>query len=79
MQEQARDTEARLHKGVAHIKRVFSGDENMMILQTYYRQNNYKPTDALRGSVSLLLEIPFFMAAYQFLSHLKILEGVRCV
>lgn len=76
MQEEARDTEARLHDGVAHIKKVFSGDEKMMILQTYYRQNHYKPTDALRGSTSLLLEIPFFMAAYQYLSHLKILEGV---
>lgn len=76
MQEAARDIDAKLHDGVTHIKKTFSGDERMMILQTYYRQNNYKPTDALRGSVSLLLEIPFFMAAYQFLSHLEILEGV---
>ena len=76
MQEEARDTEARLHDGVLHIKKMFSGDERMMILQTYYRQNHYKPTDALRGSVSLLLEIPFFIAAYQFLSHLEILNGV---
>lgn len=76
MQEAARDIDNKLHDGVAHIKKTFSGDERMMILQTYYRQNNYKPTDALRGSVSLLLEIPFFMAAYQFLSHLEILQGV---
>lgn len=75
MQEEARDIDAKLSKGVAHIKKSFSGDERMMILQTYYRQNNYKPTDALKGSVSLLLEIPFFMAAYQFLSHLDILKG----
>ena len=76
MQEEARDIENKLSRGVAHIKKTFSGDERMMILQTYYRQNNYKPTDALNGSVSLLLEIPFFMAAYQFLSHLDILDGV---
>ncbi len=76
MQEASRDIEAKLHDGVAHIKKTFKGDERMMILQTYYRQNNYKPTDALNGSVSLLLEIPFFMAAYQFLSHLDILDGV---
>ena len=76
MQEAARDTEARLHDGAAHIKKTFSGDERMMILQTYYRQNHYKPTDALSGSISLLREIPFFMAAYQFLSHLEILKGV---
>ena len=76
MQEEARDIEAKLHDGVAHIKKTFKGDERMMILQAYYQENNYKPTDALKGSVSLLLEIPFFMAAYQFLSHLSILKGV---
>ncbi|MBQ8165902.1 MAG: YidC/Oxa1 family membrane protein insertase, partial [Lachnospiraceae bacterium] len=76
MQEEARDMDLKLSKGVKHIKKSFSGDERMMILQAYYRQNNYKPTDALNGSVSLLLEIPFFMAAYQFLSHLNILNGV---
>lgn len=76
MQEKARDTDAKLRRGVTHIKKTFTGDERMMILQTYYRQNHYKPTDALNGSVSLLLEIPFFMAAYQFLSHLTILDGV---
>ncbi len=75
MQEQSRDTEARLQDGVAHIKKTFKGDERMMMLQTYYRQNNYKPTHVLKGSVSLLLEIPFFMAAYQFLSSLNILSG----
>ena len=76
LQEQERDVQAKLQRGVAHIKKTFSGDERMMMLQTYYRQNNYKPTDALHGSISLLLEIPFFIAAYQFLSHLQILQGV---
>ena len=76
MQEQARDTEAKLHDGVVHIKKTFSGNERMMMLQTYYRQNDYSPVKSLRSSVSLLLEIPFFMAAYQFLSGLKLLQGV---
>ncbi|MBR5632655.1 MAG: YidC/Oxa1 family membrane protein insertase, partial [Clostridia bacterium] len=76
MQEAARDTEAKLKRGVDHIKKTFSGDERMMMLQAYYRQNDYKPTSSLNGSVSLLLEIPFFMAAYQFLSHLDLLNGV---
>lgn len=76
MQEEVRDTEAKLSKGINHIKKTFSGDERMMILQVYYKQNHYSPLSALNGSVSLLLEIPFFMAAYQFLSHLDILKGV---
>ena len=77
MQEEARDIDAKLRDGVSHIKKMFSGDEKMMVLQTYYRQNNYKTTSALNGSVSLLLEIPFFMAAYQFLSHLELLNGAK--
>lgn len=39
MQEEERETELHLHKGVAHIKKTFRGDERMMMLQTYYRQN----------------------------------------
>ena len=68
IQLEARDTENKLGPVVAHIKKTFSGDERMMILQTYYRQNHYSPLSVLNGSVSLMLEIPFFMAAYQFLS-----------
>ncbi|MBQ6116634.1 MAG: YidC/Oxa1 family membrane protein insertase [Oscillospiraceae bacterium] len=75
VQEQARDREAALAPGVAHIKKTFSGNERMMMLQTYYRQNRYLPLNAFSGSVSLLLEIPFFMAAYQFLSNLPLLNG----
>ena len=76
LQEEERDMEARLHRGVTHIKKTFRGDEKMMILQTYYRQNNYKPTYVLRSAVSLFLEIPFFIAAYRFLSGLELIKGV---
>lgn len=75
MQEEVRNKEAKIHDGVEHIKKTFSGDERMMILQTYYRQNDYKPTDILNGSISLFMQIPFFMAAYQFLSNLNTLHG----
>ena len=76
IQIEARDTENKLKDVVTHIKKTFSGDERMMILQTYYRQNNYNPMSVLSGSISLLLEVPFFMAAYQFLSGLDLFYGV---
>ena len=76
MQEAERDIENKLRDGISHIKKTFKGDEKMMMLQTYYRQNDYRPTDVFKGSVSLFLEIPFFIAAYQFLSHLQLLHGV---
>ena len=75
MQEKARLKEEKLKKGVTHIKNTFSGDEKMMMLQTYYAQNKYSPLSALSGAVSLLLEVPFFMAAYQFLSKVSLLSG----
>ena len=76
MQERERDTEARLHQGISHIKKTFKGDEKMMMLQVYYRQNDYRPLDIIKGSISLFLEIPFFIAAYNFLSGLSCLQGV---
>lgn len=76
VQQKERDIQAKLRDGVAHIKKSFSGDERMMILQTYYRQNHYQPARAVLGSLSLFLQIPFFIAAYQFLSNLQALQGV---
>ena len=75
MQEEERVRSQKLSRGVAHIKKAFKGDERFMMLQTYYRQNGYKPYYALKGSMSLLLEIPFFIAAFNFLSGLDILAG----
>ncbi len=74
MQKEERDVEAKIAPGVAHIKKTFRGDERFMMLQTYYRQNNYSPFNVLKGSLSLLLQVPFFMAAYRFLSSLETLK-----
>lgn len=46
-----------------------------MIISTYYRQNHYHPLYALRGVFPLLIQIPFFIAAYHFLSDLNLLHG----
>lgn len=59
---------------VDHIRKVFTGDERFMILQTYYRKQDYHPLYSLRSSLPLLLQIPFFIAAYHFLSHLSLLN-----
>lgn len=74
IQKQENDTQARLKPVVDHIKKSFKGDEQYMMLQTYYKINGYKPYYALRGSISLLIQIPFFIAAYSFLSSLSLLN-----
>lgn len=75
MQEQERDKVNSMAKWVNHIKKTFKGDERYMMLTTYYRQQNYKPIYALRSSLSLILQIPFFIAAYHYLSNLPLLNG----
>ncbi len=74
-QNKERALQKKLKNKVNDIKAVFSGDEKHMILLTYYRQNNYHPLYSLRGMLSLLFEIPFFIAAYHFLSELTLLRG----
>ena len=61
--------------GIARIKKAFKGDEQYMMLNTYYRQNHYHPIMALRSSFGILIQIPFFLAAYHTLSSLPDLMG----
>ena len=74
-QEIERNTVKRLKPKIDLIKAVFTGDERFMILQTLYRQNHYHPAYALRSTFGILLQVPFFMAAYSCLSNLEILKG----
>jgi len=76
LQKVERDQRIALAPGIARIKAAFKGDERYMILSTFYRQNHYHPMYALRNSLSLLIQVPFFIAAYHFLSHLDALNGV---
>ena len=76
-QQVERDTEKELEPGVQRIKKSFTGDEQYMILSTYYRQHHYHPIMALRSSFGLLIQIPFFIAAYIFLSKLPALKGAH--
>ena len=75
IQDEEQELEARIEPSVAHIRKTFHGDERFMMLQALYRLNGYKPFYALKGSLPLLLEIPFFIAAYHFLSNLDQLRG----
>ena len=47
-QQIERDTQAKLKPGIDRIKQTFKGDEQYMILSTFYRQNHYHPMMALR-------------------------------
>ncbi|MDR2447170.1 MAG: membrane protein insertase YidC [Treponema sp.] len=74
-QHEERLIQKRMKRKLNDIRAVFKGDERQMIINTYYRQMRYSPLSALRSSVGLLLQIPFFLAAYWFLSHTPSLAG----
>jgi YidC/Oxa1 family membrane protein insertase len=73
--KEERSLQQRMKKKLADIRQVFMGDERQMIINTYYRQMGYSPVFVVKASVGLLLQIPFFIAAYQFLSRASMLSG----
>lgn len=74
-QDIERKKQKQMEAGIARIKKTFKGDEQYMILTTFYRQNHYHPLMALRSSFGLLIQVPFFIAAYSFLSNMPALQG----
>ncbi len=72
LQEQERQKQKDMEHWVKHIRKTFRGDERFMMLSTYYRQQNYMPVNAIKGSLSLLLQIPFFIAAYHYLTSVNL-------
>ncbi len=61
---------------IDEIKRAYKGQERFYYIKTINRQHNYSAFKALIPILSLLLQIPFFIAAYQFLEHYEPLKEV---
>lgn len=76
LEDKQREKKRFMKPYVDRIKASFKGDERVMILQAYYRENDYGLKNVFMESVSLFLQIPFFIAAYNFLSGLSLMQGV---
>ena len=74
-QKKERDLQKKLKPKTDKIKAVFKGDERYLVLSTYYKQNHYHPIYALRNNFGLFIQIPFFIAAYSYISHSESLQG----
>ena len=76
--EKIQDEECKIQDKMASqvksIKKNFKGDERFMLLKTCYRQHNYHPIMGLRTSLNILIQIPFFMAAYLYFNNSEILQ-----
>ena len=59
--------QSRMKPDIDIIKKTFKGDEKFLLLQACYKIYGYKTIYAFRGTLGLLIQIPFFMAAYYFI------------
>lgn len=75
-QEEERALKKRMEPKEKMIRRCFRGQERFAMISTLYRQSGYSPLMTLRASIGILLQIPFFLAAYLLLSNMAALNGV---
>ncbi|MDR2965755.1 MAG: YidC/Oxa1 family membrane protein insertase [Treponema sp.] len=75
-QKEDRELQKQMKPKLDNIRSVYKGDKRQMIINTYYRQMGYSPVGILKSSMGLLLQVPFFIAAYNFLSNTRMLSGV---
>jgi YidC/Oxa1 family membrane protein insertase len=74
-QEAERNVQKLLKPKLKQFRQAFSGAERHAMIDTLYRQAGYHPIYAMRSSVGLLLQLPFWIAAYQLLSRYEPLHG----
>lgn len=74
-QEDERALQRKMAGKLAEIKAVYLGRERYMFTRAVYRMFGYHPLLALRTSMGLLIQIPFFFAAYNLLNGNPALQG----
>lgn len=60
---------------IDEFKSVYKGYELHLYINNVYRINKYHPAYSLRGLVSLVIQIPFFMGAYAYLTSYTGFQG----
>ena len=74
-QNQERALQNQMKPFLSRIRRFYHGEEKQFLIRAFYRQKHYSPLNIIRSSIGLILQIPFFITAYQFLSHTASLRG----
>ena len=71
-----KDIQNKMKPKIDEYKSVYKGYEQHLYIKNVYRLNNYHPIYSLRGLLSLFIQIPFFIGAYNFLSTYEGFVGV---
>ena len=70
-QQKERDMQSKMKPMIDNIKAVYKGDQAYLLIRTCQRINGYKTIYAFRGVLGLLIQIPFFLAGYNFFTSLS--------
>ena len=73
--EKEKEIQSKMKPKIDELKSVYKGYELHLYIKNVYRLNNYHPIYSLRSLLSLLIQIPFFIGAYQFLSSYAGFDG----
>ncbi|MBQ3713185.1 MAG: YidC/Oxa1 family membrane protein insertase, partial [Spirochaetia bacterium] len=70
------EVEKRMKKRLAYIKKYYTGQKRYCMIKATHRLEGYTAASSFRTSFGLLIQIPFFFAAYHLLSHYEPYRGV---
>ena len=70
------DISSVLEPQIAQIKAKFKGGERHEAIKRLYARYSYHPVYALRSMFGLLVQLPFFIAAFYMISESTVLRGV---
>ena len=73
-QAKERAIQEKMKPMIDNIKSVYKGDQRYLLIRACQRINGYKTIYAFRGTLGLLIQIPFFLAAYNFIHNLSGLQ-----
>ena len=74
-QKEQRMKDDEIQPGLKHIKKSFFGNERIMMQQKYLKKCGQGYFSSLNALLPVLFQVPFFMAAYVFLSELPLLNS----
>ena len=65
-----------MKRRLSYIKRYYTGQKKYCMIKATHRLEGYTAASSFRTSFGLLIQIPFFFAAYHLLSHYEPYRGV---
>jgi YidC/Oxa1 family membrane protein insertase len=75
LQRQEREIQAVLRPKIAALQATYKGGDLYERMNDVYKQHHYHPLHAARASLGVMIQIPFFIAAYRFLATHEPLQG----